>query len=894
MAIATIVESLVLTHSPEVVVCALFDLKAQSSTRFLEKSPNMLAAVRNLGEEEHLLRRMHLALDGFFERRKEACIAAGCTDMNDYNAKIARGENLPRLPALLVIVEEFDELRDAYPEIFEFLDRLVREGRAYHIALLLAGQRYESALAGDIDEALGWRIALRTGTGEESQKVIDDPRAFQLRARGDEGIGYLRVGAGPLVKLRFFNAGAPYVVPAPVDDRHVMESADWFEPREFTVAVADDVDGRLAPATVLPAQRQSPSTEAVDAGDFEVSECAAVFEALAQVPTRPSVDFWLPPLTAGLAADELVGLLRGKPWHVDYGANDGLLFPLGQEDRPRECRQPVLAIDVAAQHLALVGGAEPELATALMTGMLGAALMYDPRRVQFYCVAGGGLELLGLRHLPHVAAIADKADADGVARVLDAVVDVITYRSTKFSELDIDAAKFFAARAADPDAYSEIEGGHVVVIVDGFVSLREAFADPRAEWFVPAMLKIATDGLSAGVHLVVSSDTWGTAFSMEIQEQISAKFELRLADPNGSMVSRREQELLPKNQSGWGLSNAGNLVRIGLPRLTDGAGEQVSDGLGLAAAIDALTGTKRSTVMAQLPEWVALEDLQDHVPPGTLAVALREKDLGAKAWDFQQNPHCVVVGARGSGRTTFLRTVCRAITDAFTPEEAQLHVVDLRRQLVGAISEPHTASHSVTIAAAVEAMRNLVGELQSRKHPSGTGSMEASTQRSWVGPQLFVVVDNAEMLSHTSPSFPFGLVRPGAEPLYEFALQGAELGLHIVYTAQLNQAYRTATAENPLWRNVTGMSTPTLILSGDRDLGLVAGNVSARHQPPGKGLWVVMGDGDVDTVLVGWTDVPANRQPSAPLISDGMDWIERVRWKPARPGSGLTRIDPDT
>ena len=59
-----------------------------------------------------------------------------------------------------------------------------------------------------------------------------------------------------------------------------------------------------------------------------------------------------------LAVDELVRRLRGKPWHVDYGKNPGLVFPVGVEDRPFQHAQRVYALNMLGRELRCGGGRE--------------------------------------------------------------------------------------------------------------------------------------------------------------------------------------------------------------------------------------------------------------------------------------------------------------------------------------------------------------------------------------------------------------------------------------------------------------------------------------------------------------------------------------------------------
>ena len=70
------------------------------------------------------------------------------------------------MPALVVIVDEFNEMLADDP-FFDFADRLVRQGRAYHMALTLVGQVYDKNKLRKIDPVLGWKIAMRTGTVED-------------------------------------------------------------------------------------------------------------------------------------------------------------------------------------------------------------------------------------------------------------------------------------------------------------------------------------------------------------------------------------------------------------------------------------------------------------------------------------------------------------------------------------------------------------------------------------------------------------------------------------------------------------------------------------------------------------------------------------------------------
>ena len=118
-------------------------------------------------------------------------------------------------------------------------------------------------------------------------------------------------------------------------------------------------------------------------------------ESLHNVPHRSPRRPWLEPLEDPEPVDALVARYRGKPWHVDYGHNPGLLFPVGIMDIPEESKQVVYAVDALRSNIIVVGAKQRGKTTTLMTLMCSAATMYSPSRVTFFCVGGATLAQSG-------------------------------------------------------------------------------------------------------------------------------------------------------------------------------------------------------------------------------------------------------------------------------------------------------------------------------------------------------------------------------------------------------------------------------------------------------------------------------------------------------------------
>ena len=248
--IITEVTSLALTHSPETVNVAFLDWKMKSAGIVLERFPHVVASVSNLGDEMHLVERMLEALEGELDRRGALCAATNCKDLNVYNEKRMVDPSLEPVPGLVVIIDEYQELfrSELGTEFVDLCWRIVRQGRSMHVFLQLAGQTVDSHRLMKIRSLIGFFMALRTGTEEDSREAIGSSIAAHLPEKGKEGTGYLREGQRPPREFRAFYSSPPFV-PPPEDGgpAPVAAAGTWFTPRSFTATEVPDEDGLLAP-----------------------------------------------------------------------------------------------------------------------------------------------------------------------------------------------------------------------------------------------------------------------------------------------------------------------------------------------------------------------------------------------------------------------------------------------------------------------------------------------------------------------------------------------------------------------------------------------------------------------------------------------------------------------
>ena len=773
----TIALGMIARNSPGVLNLLLVDFKGGATFLDLARAPHVAAVITNLSEEAPLVARMRDALAGEMDRRQRLLRAAGCASVAAYERARRAGGKLTALPTLFIVVDEFSELLSQHADFADMFLAIGRLGRSLGMHLLLASQRLDEARLRGLEAHLSYRICLKTLSAGESRTVLGTPDAYQLP--NAPGAGFLRSAGGELIRFQ-----ATYVSgPLPPDTPARMPTAAAPAVRVFSSRVAGPV---------------------TRAGQTDPSPTRTVLQAVLDRLSGhgpPAHQVWLPPLDV---APPLDALLRDAAC-----APAGLTVPIGVIDRPFEqCRTP-LTVDLsgAAGNVAVVGAPRSGKSTALRTLITALAATHDPGGVQFYCLDFGGGALASVRSLPHVGAVAGRAEPELVRRIVAEMESIVRSRE--------------AHRAAplpnDPF-------GDVFLVVDGWTSLR-----PEFEALEATITALAAQGLSFGVHVVLSASRWAD-IRPSLKDQIGTRIELRLGDPADSEFDRKRARQVPHDKPGRGLSPGGLQMVIALPI------DVVSDSESVAPAIPLL------------PARVDHDDVVHRAGAdlgARILLGLEERRLRPVAVDFEQESHLLVLGDTECGKTATLRTLCREIVRANTAAQAQLLIVDFRRSLLGVVESEHLGGYATSPAALGALLPELLDSLRRRMPPSDASQAQLRARSWWSGPDVYVLVDDYDLVA-----------APASNPLaaiLEYLPYARDLGLHLVVARRSGGAERAMF--EPLLAGLRDLGCMALMMSGRPDEAAPFGIGRPARLPPGRGV-LISRRGDEQLVQVAWSPPP--------------------------------------
>ncbi|MDQ0574828.1 FtsK/SpoIIIE domain-containing protein [Agromyces albus] len=323
------------------------------------------------------------------------------------------------------------------------------------------------------------------------------------------------------------------------------------------------------------------------------------------------------------------------------------------------------------------GSGKSEFLLAWLTAL---ARAHRPDRVSFLLIDfKGGAAFEPIRSLPHVAGIVTDLDEAEAERAVLSLRAELRHRESVLA----------AASARDiADLAPVVSLARLVIVVDEFQAMIERFPGLGA-----VIGDIAARGRSLGVHLVLASQRPNGVVREQVTANCAIRVSLRVMQRSDSVavVGTDTAASIPPDAPGHGVIDPGD----GCPVPFHSA---VADPA-LLAATRAMTATMpraRRPWLDPLPHRIAPDELDRLVTPsrpmpasaqdqllgrplgephagssGCVALGLvDEPELQRRAiatWTPDDHGHLLVLGAPGSGRSTALSLVARAIAEQHGP-----------------------------------------------------------------------------------------------------------------------------------------------------------------------------------------------------------------------------------
>ncbi|WBB62044.1 FtsK/SpoIIIE domain-containing protein [Streptomyces sp. WMMC500] len=680
----TMIASLAAVNRPDELIFVLIDYKGGAAFRECAKLPHTLGMITDL--DGHLTQRALASLDAELRRREQVLADVGVKDHLEYRAKRAREPELPPLPRMLVIIDEFATLVRELVEFVPGLISLAQRGRSLGLHLLLATQRPAGAVSNDIRANTNLRIALRVTDRTESQDILGSNNAAGI-SPATPGRALVRRDDGAPVPFQTAFVGA---------ERASEDTTEAAVPASRTVRGAELTWSTLGRPVLLPPVAGGDPEETVTAGP----EPAAQKEAAEDPPTDLSVLVeairaataalpgfeplpppWLPPLEEEIALREPSvspppGVLRLPP--VPY-----VLF-----DLPHEQQRAPGSIDFATfGHLYVIGAPRSGRTQTLRTIAGSAALHLAADQLHIYGIDAAGGGLTPLESLPHCGAVVSRHDTERIGRLVRRLLSELTERQSMLATHNVSSLTELRAKlpAAERPA-------HLLVLLDGWDALNETLDKLDGGRLMDELMRLLREGAAAGIHVIATSER--RLLGGQAGQHNDRRILLRQTDRMDFGLIGVNRKAVPQHVPpgrGWHGPGGAEGQILTLPLNAAAKGDDQADAL-LAIGRQA---TARDTGVAQerrpfrvdeLPAMIGFNEAAELIPeenrrPLWALLGIGGDDARAVGHDFAKGGAYIVAGPPHSGRSTALAAMCLSLAMAgtalvvLTPRESPLRAL---------------------------------------------------------------------------------------------------------------------------------------------------------------------------------------------------------------------------
>jgi len=694
--IQSLILSLALHYHPHDVVFVLIDYKGGGTADAFKDLPHLVGTITNLSG--NMTTRALLSIKSELMRRQRIFSQYGVNNIDKYQklyymSKTSEGNpEMPSVPHLIIIADEFAELKQDQPEFMKELISTARVGRSLGVHLILATQKPAGIVDDQIWSNSKFKICLKVQDEKDSKDVIKRPDAAMIK---EPGRAYIQVGNDEIFEIfQSAYSGADY------DPEGVMQKSENKVRRIYKIAL----DGK--------AEQIYPAFEDKTLDKEMPSQLASLVKYLDETAQKAGIPRlegpWKPPLPETLYLDDIISgiTLDGKLLSV----------PIGLADDPRNQRQEVLCLDFDVGNNLIIYGAPATGKTSLLkTICLSLAHFYTPEDVNIYIMDFGGTSLKIFEKLPHCGEFITLEQEDKINQFMVFLERIIKRRKEAFEESGCDNFRTYRNRGYKLPV--------ILLIIDNYHALSETY-----EQVDEKIVTLSREGAKYGIYLIVTcSNTSMIRYRFAVNFKMAICFQMTDKSEYINIVGRTDG-LEPANIPGRGLvrGNPPLEFHVALPEYRDCSIEEIIKN------IRAKETTKAESVPI-MPERIDIKAINKK--KGLLAIGLCDFDLQPVYIDFSTYPVFLLAGEPMSGKSTFLSAWIRAL------DGSKVYAVDSSNMsLLKVLGLPHVTNITNADETLVEEIEEILNSRRDELiHCSLNNGNVSELYNSWE--QIIFVID---------------------------------------------------------------------------------------------------------------------------------------------------------
>lgn len=605
--IITYILSLAVNYHPNDVSMILIDYKGGGLAGAFQKGnvklPHIVGTITNIdkvGLQRSLvsiqseLRRRQIKFNQAREKTDE-----GTIDIYKYQKLFHDGVVKEPIPHLLIICDEFAELKQQQPDFMDELISVARIGRSLGVHLILATQKPAGVVNDQIRSNSKFGICLKVQDRQDSMDVIKRPDAAELKRAGQF---YIQVGNNEYFALgQSAWAGASYE-PSDIIKKNVDNSMKFVSNIGSVIKKIDDT--KRAPVKKDGEQLTNIVKYIYELGKNE------------NIHLKP---LWLENIP------EIIMLDKTKEKYKIEKKENEVIPVIGEYDDPYNQRQGPVELDFKKQgNIIVYGNAESGKETLISTMVYDIITTYTVREAQMYLLDFGSEALKIFKDAPHVGDVVLSTDAEKINRLFEMIQREMKRRTEVLSNYGGDI-KLYVKDTGIPMP-------QIIVVINNY----EGFVENYGEKYDDILLTLCREGIKYGIIFVLTASAYNSV-RYRLSQNFRQKIALQLNNEDDFLnIIEGVKKKRPAHVFGRGLIKYSDVYEFQTARIC----EPERWNSFIKDEIKKLNSeyTERAVSIPVLPNQIKVEDVRKLVTQlDKLPIGIYKASLGLATYDFKNN-----------------------------------------------------------------------------------------------------------------------------------------------------------------------------------------------------------------------------------------------------------------